>query len=222
MTPFARIEAIAAKAQGGAQALEKLLPKPRGRTALAKIPDDVFLSMMAKQIFRSGFVWKIVDYKWPSMEEVFAGFDPETVAAFGDREIEELLTDPRVIRHRAKIESVRDNALWMLGIARAKGGFGGYLGDWPVDDIVGLWRDLDKQATRLGGNSGPIFLREVGKDTFLLFPDVVKALRREKVIKGEPTTQKNLAAAQEAFNAWRKESGRPLCQLSKILACSVG
>lgn len=221
MTPFAKIEAIAAAQKGGAKELEKLLPKPRTRAALAKIPDDVFLSMMAKQIFRSGFVWKIVDYKWPAMEEAFAGFDPETVAAFAEPELAELLDDPRVIRHRAKIESVRDNAAWMLRVQRTKGGFGGYLGDWPVDDVVGLWRDLDREASRLGGNSGPIFLREVGKDTFLLFPDVVKALRREKVVKGEPTTQRNLASAQEAFNAWRKESGRPLCQLSKILACSV-
>lgn len=70
--------------------------------------------------------------------------------------------------------------------------------------------------------TGPFFLREVGKDTFLLTSDVVKALRREKVVKGNPTSKRDLAAVQQAFNAWREESDRPLCQLSRILTFSVG
>ena len=221
MTPFAEIEARAAKRKGGAKALEKLLPKRRTRAALAKIPDDVFLSTMAKQIFRSGFVWKIVDYKWPAMEEAFAGFEPEIVAGMGEREIEDLLADPRVIRHREKIESVRANALWVLRVSKEHGGFGAWLGAWPDDDVVGLWRTLAKDGKRLGGWSGAVFLREVGKDTFLLTPDVAKALRRAKVFRGEPTKTKNLEAIQGAFNAWRKETKRPLCHLSRILAYSV-
>jgi hypothetical protein len=70
--------------------------------------------------------------------------------------------------------------------------------------------------------TGPFFLREVGKDTFLLTTDVVRALRREKVVTGDPTSKRSLAAVQRAFNAWHEESGRPLCQLSRILAFSVG
>jgi 3-methyladenine DNA glycosylase Tag len=222
MTRFARIEAIAAKRKGGAKALEKLLPKPRTRAALARTPDAVLLSTMAKQIFRAGFVWKIVEYKWPMMEEAFAGFDPEVVAGLGDRDIEDLVSDPRVIHNRSKIESVRENAAWMVRVASSSGSFGKFLADWPADDVVGLWDEIRERGSRLGGMSGPIFLREVGKDTFLLTGDVVKALRRAKVVRGAPTSRKNLGAAQDAFNAWRKETGRPLCQLSRILAFSVG
>jgi 3-methyladenine DNA glycosylase Tag len=76
MTSFARVEAIAAKRKGGAAALEKLLPKPRSRAALSETPDAFFLAALAKQIFRAGFVWQVVDYKWPAMEESFGGFDP--------------------------------------------------------------------------------------------------------------------------------------------------
>ncbi len=222
MTPFARIEAIAAKRKGGSAALAKLLPRPRSRAALAKTPDEFFLSALAKQIFRAGFVWQIVEYKWPAMEEAFAGFRPEIVAGLGDRDIEELLADPRAIRNRAKIESVRKNAAWMTRVAAACGSFGSFLGAWPVDDVVGLWDELRREGSRLGGMTGPFFLREVGKDTFLLTSDVVKALRREKVVTGNPTSKRDLAAVQQAFNVWREESGRPLCQLSRILAFSVG
>jgi 3-methyladenine DNA glycosylase Tag len=222
MTAFARIEELAAKRKGGLRALERLLPKPRSRAALAKTPDAFFLSAIAKQIFRAGFVWKIVEYKWSTMEEAFAGFDPQIVAGLVDHDVEELLVDPRAIRNRSKIESVRENAAWMVRVAAAHGSFGSFLGGWPPDNVAGLWEELRREGSRLGGMTGPFFLREVGKDTFLLTSDVVKALRREKVVKGTPTSKRDLAAVQQAFNAWREESGRPLCQLSRILAFSIG
>jgi 3-methyladenine DNA glycosylase Tag len=220
MTPFARIEVLAAKRKGGAPALAKLLPKPRSRAALAKTPDEFFLSALAKQIFRAGFVWQIVEYKWPTMEEAFAGFDPELVGGLSDSD--DLVADPRAIRNRSKIESVRENAAWMVRVAAAHGSFGSFLGGWPAENLIGLWDELGKNGSRLGGMTGPFFLREVGKDTFLLTSDVVKALRREKVVNGDPTSKRDLALVQRAFNAWREESGRPLCQLSRILAFSVG
>jgi len=156
------------------------------------------------------------------MEEAFAGFRPEIVAGFEDRDIEDLLADPRAIRHRAKIRSVRENASWIVSVAASHGSFGRFLADWPCSDIVGLWAELRREGSRLGGMTGPFFLREVGKDTFLLTSDVVRALRREKVVKGDPTSKRSLATIQGAFNAWHEESGRPLCQLSRILAFSVG
>jgi 3-methyladenine DNA glycosylase Tag len=222
MTKFSSIEARAAKRKGGAKALEKLLAKPRSRTALAKTPDSFLLSTLAKQIFRAGFVWKIVEHKWPGTEEVFSGFEPEILAGLEDRDVDDLAIDPRVIRNRSKIASIRDNARWMVRVAAAEGSFAKYLADWPEGDVVGLWEELRNKGSRLGGMTGPFFLRQIGKDTFLLSPDVVKALRREKIVKKTPTSKRDLDAVQEAFNAWRKESGRPLCQLSRILACSVG
>jgi len=222
VTKFSLIEARAAKRKGGPKALEKLLSKPRSRAALGKTPDSVFLSMIAKQIFCSGFVWKIVEYKWPGTEQAFGGFEPEVVAGFGDLEIEELANDPRVVRHRAKIESICENARWMVRIAAEYGSFAKFLADWPEEDVVGLWDELKKSGSRLGGMTGPFFLRQIGKDTFLLSGDVVKGLRREKIVEGAGTSKRDLRAIQDAFNEWRRETKRPLCQLSRILACSVG
>ena len=224
VTKFAAIEARAAKRKGGPKALEKLLSKPRGRAALSKTPDGFFLSVLAKQIFRAGFVWKIVEHKWEGIEEAFSGFEPEIVAGFEEREIDDLANDPRVVRNRSKIESIRDNARWMLRVAAAHGSFGKFLAEWPDDDVVGLWEELQKEGSRLGGMTGPFFLRQVGKDTFMLSPDVCKALRRERVVKGrgEIKSKRDLRAVQDAFNAWRRETGRPVCQLSRILAFSVG
>ncbi len=85
-----------------------------------------------------------------------------------------------------------------------------------------LWADLTKRFRQMGGNSGPYFLRMAGKDSFLLTVDVVHALIAAGVIAKKPTTKDAKAAVQAAFNHWADETGRPLCQISRILALSVG
>ncbi|MNJ74227.1 hypothetical protein D3C77_711280 [compost metagenome] len=70
----------------------------------------------------------------------------------------------------------------------------------------------------MGGLSAPRFLRMVGKDTFVLADDVVAALKAQEVIDKAPTSLKDLARVQAAFNQWQADSGRPLCQLSMMLA----
>ena len=87
---------------------------------------------------------------------------------------------------------------------------------------MGLWRDLANRFSQLGGNSGPYFLRMAGKDTFMITGDVLRALIDAKIVKKKPTIKDDRAAVQNAFNAWAEETGRPLCQLSRILALSVG
>ena len=73
----------------------------------------------------------------------------------------------------------------------------------------------------MGGNSGPMFLRMAGRDTFVFSPDVVRALNHWGVLDGEPKGKAKRAVAEAAFNHWAAETSRPLCQLSMTLALSV-
>jgi hypothetical protein len=84
-----------------------------------------------------------------------------------------------------------------------------------------LWQDLKRRGDRLGGQTGRYFLRFVGKDTPLLSPDVLKALAHQGVIDKEPGSRAALQTLQNAFDRWRQESGRELCQISRILSCTV-
>ena len=207
--------------KGGEQALQALLPRPADDEALKTLPPDRYLAAISKAIFRSGFVWKIVDYKWPGMEEALHGFDPVACAYQPDEAIESQLADTRVIRHYRKLLSVRDNAIFMLYIEREHGSFGNYIAGWPVEDITGLHRELKQRGSRLGGRTGQFFLRAVGKDTYCLTRDVVGALIRQGVVDRNPTSKRDLLAVQKAFNEWREQSGRPLCEISRILSCSI-
>jgi 3-methyladenine DNA glycosylase Tag len=211
----------AARTRQGSAALEARLPQPRSAAELQAAPDDRYLSQMSLRIFRAGLKHSLVDAKWPAFEEVFHGFEPRGVRAMSDEALEALLTDARLIRHWGKIKSVRDNAAAMIMTAEKHGSFGAWLADWPGTEIVELWEDLAKRFSQMGGNSGPTFLRMVGKDTFILTPSVTSALKHWGVVDVAPKNRKDRAVIQSCFNAWAVETGRPLCQLSLILAASV-
>jgi DNA-3-methyladenine glycosylase I len=74
---------------------------------------------LALEAFQSGLSWRTVLLKRPAFREAFAGFDPEAVAAFGDADVERLLSDARIIRNRAKIESTIANARATVAIRDA-------------------------------------------------------------------------------------------------------
>lgn len=221
MEKLSAIEKRAAKRKGGAKALEAELPAPKSKASLSRIKDDHCLSRMTQFVFSAGFVWKVIENKWEGFEAAFHGFDVATAAAMGARELGELKKDTRIVRNGPKIETVRDNARYILGVAADHRSFGRFLSSWPDDDFVGLWNHLKENGSRLGGFTGPMFLRHVGKDTPMMTGDVIKALIEQDIVTKKPTSKRDLAAVQAAFNTWRDQSSRPLCQISKILACSV-
>ena len=218
--PFHVIEK-AATARHGAEGVSARLSTPRTATELRELRDDRYLSQISLRVFRAGLKHELVDRKWPAFEEAWHGFDPARCAAVYDEDLEVMLEDRRLIRHLGKLRSVRSNAQAVLTIAREHGSFGAWLAAWPGAEIVGLWDALAKRFAQLGGNSAPYFLRMVGKDTFILTDSVSKALVQWRVAASAPLTKSERTTVQTIFNAWSSETGRPLCQLSQILALSV-
>ena len=220
--PFTRIRQRAAKRKGGDKVLASLLPKKPNNKALARLGDDLVLSEMAARVFSAGFVWSVIDNKWPGFEEAFLGFNPKRLLFQPAEFWEKLVTDTRIVRHPGKIKAVRENAKFVLDIAKEHGSFGKFLAKWPADDQVGLMEVLAKRGARLGGFSGQYFLRFLGWDAFVLQGDVLACLRDSGVAIGTGTSKKDLRAAQAQFNAWKKESGLPIAHISRICALSIG
>ncbi|GGD90828.1 DNA-3-methyladenine glycosylase I [Microbacterium murale] len=65
---------------------------------------------MALEGFQAGLSWITILRKRPRFREVFAGFDPEAVAAFDEDDVETLMADAGIIRNRAKILATIGNA----------------------------------------------------------------------------------------------------------------
>jgi 3-methyladenine DNA glycosylase Tag len=223
MPSFKTIRARAAKRKGGEAALAALLPKLAGPEALTPITDDRVLAEMAKRVFSAGFVWSVIEQKWPGFEAAFLKFEPKRLLHQPDEFWEKLAGDKRIVRNPQKIVSVRENARLVTDIAREHGSFGKFLAEWPGGDQVGLLELLAKRGSRLGGKTGQYFLRFIGWDAFITSNDVVACLRDAGLdIAESPTSRKDLNKIQDQFNAWAEETGLPRTHLSRICAMSVG
>jgi len=220
---FATIQKRAAARKGGAAPLAALLPPPADPNALRTMPDDRVLAEMARRVFSAGFVWRVIEAKWPGFEAAFLGFDPVRLSFEPDEFWERLTGDARIVRNAAKIMSVRGNARFVLDIAAEHGSFGRFLADWPATDLVGLFDLLARRGARLGGLTGQYLVRFLGKDGFILNKDVIACLRDAGLdISETASSQRDLRMIQERFNAWAKETGLPLVHLSRICALSIG
>ena len=66
--------------------------------------------------FQSGLSWLTILRKREGFRRAFAGFDPDVVARFGPRDVERLLADAGIVRHRGKIEAAVANARATVGL----------------------------------------------------------------------------------------------------------
>ena len=102
--------------------------------------DDRLFEKLCLEGFQAGLSWLTVLRKRENFRRAFAGFDYRTMAEYGSNEIERLLLDPGIIRHRGKIEAAVANARAAVAIAREEGSFAGF-----------VWRF----APPPGGEAGP-------------------------------------------------------------------
>ena len=212
----------ACERKGGEKALKALLPKTKSKPQLKKLSSDRYLAEFTRKIFQSGFVWRVVDKKWPQFEEVFWEFDVERLLMMPDDMLERKASDPGIIRNFSKVKTVLENAVMIADTERREDKtLGEFIAGWPDDDIIGLWLYFKKHGSRLGGNTGPYALRTLGVDTFLITADVEFFLRENDIIDSGIHGLRALKAAQSYFNDLREQSGRSLSELSRLVSLGV-
>jgi DNA-3-methyladenine glycosylase I len=94
--------------------------------------------------FQAGLAWITILRKRDSFRRAFAGFEPRTIASWGAPEVERLLSDPGIVRHRGKIEATIGNAQAWIALEEG-GGFAPFL--WRfVDDapIQNRWTSMSE------------------------------------------------------------------------------
>ena len=224
---FKTLLARAEQRKGGKRTLAFLLgtgdfydDEPEYNVAL--YTDDRVLAAFTKQIFKSGFVWRVVENKWPDFEETFFNFNIEKILMMPEEMLERKAADPKIIRNYNKVKTIKANAQMIYEQQNKTQTFAQFIQNWPSSDIIGLWAYLKKHGQRLGGNTGPYALRLLGKDTFILSTDVEAYLRSQHIIDGGLQSKKSLTAIQSHFNKLQEESGYSLTQLSRLIAFSVG
>ena len=80
--------------------------------------------------FQSGLSWITILRKRDNFRKAFKNFDPSAVARFGARDVQRLLKDAGIVRHRGKIESTINNAKRALELIDEKGSLAAYFWSW--------------------------------------------------------------------------------------------
>jgi len=224
MTHFKDLVKRAEKRKGGKQMLNLLLPPILDRSLFKTQSSNVFLALMTKGVFQSGFVWRVIENKWDNFETAFLNFDCQKLLSQPDEKWDAYAEDKSIVRNVIKIQTVRDNAEFILNVEQLEGkSFGQVLDEWPASDLIGLWDMMKKNGSRLGGMTGQYFLRRAGKDSFLLSQDVVRSLQEMRLdIKDNPTSKRDFKLIQQTLNEIHQKTKLPYTHISKILAYSSG
>jgi DNA-3-methyladenine glycosylase I len=150
---------------------------------------------------QAGLSWSTILRRRAGYQKAFAGFDPAKVARFTPARVDKLLSDPGIIRNRAKVEATVRNARAFLATQEEFGSFDAYVWEF-VDGApkVNRWRRmrqipatspeseaLSKDLRRRGfGFVGPTIVYAHMQATGLVNDHVVGCFRFAELTAGAP------------------------------------
>ena len=94
------------------------------------VDDHRLFEKICLEGFQSGLSWITILRKRENFRKAFKGFDPAVVARFGARDVQRLVKDAGIIRHRGKIESTINNAKRALELIDEYGSLAAYFWSW--------------------------------------------------------------------------------------------
>jgi DNA-3-methyladenine glycosylase I len=118
--------------------------------------DTALFQKLSLDSFQAGLSWITILRKREAFREAFDGFDIDTVAAYGSADIERLLANPGIVRHRGKIEATISNARHTRSLIDEFGSFASYLESFtppprpaPRGDLPALTEESSDLSTDL-------------------------------------------------------------------------
>ena len=105
--------------------------------------DRALFELLTLEGAQAGLSWRTILNKREGYRAAFTGFDAARVAGFTERDVERLLNDASIVRHRGKIESTVNNAQQILAVQDEHGSFDAYV--WSFVDgtpVIGTWKRL--------------------------------------------------------------------------------
>jgi len=107
--------------------------------------DRLLFEFLTLEAFQAGLSWRTVLYKRENFRRAFAGFDPEKVARFTEKDVQRLLADAGIIRNKLKVAAAINNARRFLQVQDEFGSFDAYI--WRFVDgrpIVNHWQHVEQ------------------------------------------------------------------------------
>lgn len=142
--------------------------------------DEHYLyEMLVLEAFQSGLNWSVILHKRENFRSAFANFDPEQVANFGEQELNALLQNSGIVRHRLKIAAAIENAKVITHLHQAGSSFSQYLTSMIAEPIVHHPQAMDEVpqtnelATKMSKNLKQAGFKFIGPVTVYSFLQAV-------------------------------------------------
>lgn len=108
--------------------------------------DRKHFEMLILEGAQAGLNWATVLQKREAYRKVFKGFDPSKVAYMTDKELNEQLKNPGIIRNRLKVFAARNNAIAFLKIQKEFGSFDAYVWQFVGKKVIDGKRKIIKDV----------------------------------------------------------------------------
>lgn len=163
--------------------------------------DQRLFEKLCLESFQSGLSWRTILAKCENFRAAFHGFDFDKIAHFTQRDINRLLKDEGIVRHRGKIEAVINNARCARDMVKQEGSLAAFIWRYEPDakklvkpqsastsvESVALSRDLKKLGWKfVGPTTVYAFMQAMG----LINDHVEECVIRKKVAKARQHFQK--------------------------------
>jgi len=89
--------------------------------------DRKLFEFLSLEIFQAGLTWELILNRREDFKNAFDNFEPKIVAIYSSNKINKLLSNPKIIRNRLKIESSINNAIRVLEIQKEYGSFSEFI-----------------------------------------------------------------------------------------------
>jgi DNA-3-methyladenine glycosylase I len=141
----------------------EFLPYHDGEWGFPTSDDRRLFEKLCLEGFQSGLSWRTILAKRENFRAAFHGFDVDKVARFGTRDVQRLLKDDGIVRHRGKIEAVINNAQRARELVKEEGSLATYLWRYAAKDgakpqsastsaeSIALSKDLKKRGWKFVG-----------------------------------------------------------------------
>ncbi|MEC7396864.1 MAG: DNA-3-methyladenine glycosylase I [Pseudomonadota bacterium] len=158
------------------------------------VDDQRLFEKICLEGFQSGLSWRTILAKREDFRRVFHDFDYDRVATFKEKDVERLLQDASIIRHRGKIEATINNAKRTQEMIKSEGSLAAYFWSYEPDEetlpppqtittspeSIAISKDLKKRGWKFVGPTTVFaFIQAMG----LINDHVEGCVTREKVEK---------------------------------------
>ncbi len=107
--------------------------------------DRILFEFLILEGAQAGLSWRQILERRESYRRAFNGFDPEKIARYDERKVEALLTDPGIVRNRAKVGATVTNARAFLELRERYDRFDAFVWQFVAGrPIVNAWRSVDE------------------------------------------------------------------------------